>query len=98
MAYKFNITLEGSSPKIYRKVIVPENLSFAKFHLVIQIAMGWQNSHIYQFSLGDPYNSATIAPVYENYDDDGYGNEFEKFDAELTLLTAVFGAGKKDLN
>ena len=26
------------------------------------------------------------------------GSKFEKFDAELTLLTAVFGAGKKDLN
>ena len=71
MAYKFNITLEGSEPKIYRKVIVPENLTFTNFHLVIQIVMGWQNSHLYQFNLGAPYASETIAPVDEN-DDNGW--------------------------
>jgi hypothetical protein len=98
MAYKFTITLEGSDPKIYRKVIVPENLSFDDFHLVIQIVMGWGNYHLYQFNLGAPFNSDCIAPIDENDDDWGYGNKFEKFDAESTLLSAVFGGGKKNVH
>lgn len=41
---------EVSEPEVWRKLTVPDNFSFARFHMVIQEAFGWDNSHLYQFS------------------------------------------------
>ena len=98
MSYKFTITLAHSEPKIYRKVIVPEELTFAAFHRVIQIAMGWQNCHLYVFYLGAPYNSNYIEQRYEDQEDYGIISH-EKFDAETIVLRVIFGEGlKKKIN
>lgn len=49
--FQFKITLRNiSAPKVWRRVIVPENFSFHKFHLVIQESFGWYNSHLHEFS------------------------------------------------
>jgi hypothetical protein len=34
-------------------VAVPENISLARLHLVLQVVMGWTNFHLYQFVVGD---------------------------------------------
>ncbi len=52
-AYTFKITLKGSKPPIWRKVIIPADISFKRLHDTIQIAMGWTNSHLYQFQFKD---------------------------------------------
>jgi hypothetical protein len=41
--YQFKITLTDSDPLIWRRVLVPANLSLAVFHDIVQVAMGWQN-------------------------------------------------------
>lgn len=52
-AYLFKITLKGSYPMIWRKVIVPSNISFKSLHDTIQLAMGWSNTHLYRFQFKD---------------------------------------------
>lgn len=47
--YQLKITLDGIEPKIWRRVLVSEDLSLAKLHFVIQSAMGWWISHLHQF-------------------------------------------------
>lgn len=47
--YQIKITLAGARPPIWRRVLVSSTISLADFHLVIQIAMGWTNSHLHQF-------------------------------------------------
>jgi hypothetical protein len=42
---QLRITLNGSKPSIWRKLAVSSNIALADLHLVIQIAMGWANSH-----------------------------------------------------
>jgi hypothetical protein len=32
---------------------VPKEISFSLLHQIIQIVMGWENSHLYQFELGE---------------------------------------------
>ena len=50
MSYIFKIKLRGlSKPCVWRRISVPENLTFAEFHLVIQSAFGWTNTHLYEF-------------------------------------------------
>ncbi len=51
MAFQFKIQLSGlKDPKIWREIVVNENVSFHSFHNIIQISMGWENYHMYQFS------------------------------------------------
>ncbi len=47
--YQLKITLDGIEPEIWRRVLVSENLSLAKLHLVIQSVTGWWVSHLHQF-------------------------------------------------
>ncbi len=47
--YQIKISLIGAKPPIWRTVLVPSNLKLAAFHDVIQVAMGWTESHLHQF-------------------------------------------------
>ncbi|MEN8237208.1 MAG: plasmid pRiA4b ORF-3 family protein [Pseudomonadota bacterium] len=49
--YQFKITLKGITPKIWRRIQVPENYTFWDLHIAIQNAMGWSNYHMYEFSV-----------------------------------------------
>ena len=51
MTLQFKIQLKGiSEPSVWRRVIIPENFTFDRFHKVIQAAFGWYNCHLYEFS------------------------------------------------
>jgi hypothetical protein len=61
---QLKITLVGSHPPIWRRVQVPEALTLAQLHLVIQISMGWQNSHFHDFNVkGVRYADFSIEDV-----------------------------------
>jgi len=36
-------------PKIWRRLLIPSDLLLSDFHMIIQISMGWTNSHLHQF-------------------------------------------------
>jgi hypothetical protein len=50
--YQLKVTLEGSKPPIWRRLLVPANLTLGDLHYILQIAMGWTDSHLHQFLLG----------------------------------------------
>ncbi len=50
--YRLRIVLRDVSPAVWRRVIVPGALTFEGLHEVIQVVMGWQNYHLYDFELG----------------------------------------------
>ncbi len=47
--YQLKVTLAGSRPPIWRRVLVPGDMVLGQLHLVLQIAMGWTDSHLHQF-------------------------------------------------
>ncbi len=47
--YQIQIALNGSNPKIWRRVLVPSDMLLSDLHKVIQTVMGWTNSHLHQF-------------------------------------------------
>ncbi len=55
MIYKIKITLRDSKPPIWRRVAVEGQISLGHLHWVIQLAMGWTNSHLHQFIVGDTF-------------------------------------------
>ena len=49
LTYTLKITLRDARPPIWRRVTVPATYSFADLHFVIQVAMDWDNSHLWEF-------------------------------------------------
>jgi hypothetical protein len=47
--HELKITLRRSKPPIWRRVAVPSDIKLSDLHIVIQIVMGWSNSHLHQF-------------------------------------------------
>jgi hypothetical protein len=50
---QLKITLKDSSPPIWRRIIVAGDTSLAKLHGILQIAMGWWDCHLHQFTIHD---------------------------------------------
>lgn len=50
--YQLKVTLWGSKPQVWRRVLVPEQATLHHLHRIIQGAMGWTNSHLHQFIVG----------------------------------------------
>ena len=50
--YQLKITLRDSKPPIWRRVLVASDMTFAELHNVIQLAMGWEHSHLHDFRAG----------------------------------------------
>jgi hypothetical protein len=49
---QIKVTIDGITPKIWRRFLVKDNISFDELHNVIQTVMGWGNYHLYAFYLG----------------------------------------------
>jgi hypothetical protein len=51
--YHLKVVLNGTKPPIWRRLQVPGNANLGWLHAVLQVAMGWTNSHLHQFRVGD---------------------------------------------
>ncbi|MDB4433447.1 plasmid pRiA4b ORF-3 family protein [bacterium] len=63
-AYQVKVTLVGAKPPIWRRLLVKDDTDLHRLHLVIQDAMGWENSHLYQFEIDETR--------YTEFFDDGF--------------------------
>jgi hypothetical protein len=50
--FQLKATLLGTMPPIWRRLLVPANLTLAQLHDVLQAAMGWQDCHMHEFCAG----------------------------------------------
>lgn len=48
--FQLKVTLLGTRPPIWRQLLVPADLTLAQLHDVLQVAMGWQECHMHEFS------------------------------------------------
>src|SRR3989344_9082209 len=47
--FQLKIALDGITPKIWRRFLIKDNISFHDLHNIIQLIMGWGNYHLYSF-------------------------------------------------
>lgn len=53
--HQLKITLRYIQPPVWRRVEVPKDITLAKLHRILQVAMGWYDSHLHQFIVGKTY-------------------------------------------
>ncbi len=59
---QFKVWLIGISPMVWRRVLVPANFTLRELHGVIQVVMGWEGIHLYNFHLrAERYGSWELA-------------------------------------
>ena len=49
LVYQLEVTLKDIRPPIWRRFLVPANITFYKLHQVLQIVMGWGDYHLFGF-------------------------------------------------
>ena len=66
--YQIKVTLEDIRPPIWRRLEVLSDTTLEKLHLILQVAMGWADYHLHQF---------TIDGIEYGQPDPDYGSEVE---------------------
>lgn len=93
--FQFNIKLKNVEPAIWRKFQVPEDLSLDELHDIIQVVMGWENAHLYEFRVDDQRfgQPDDDAPEELEEADETYLDDLELKENDTLLYVYDFGDG-----
>ena len=50
--YELYVELEDIEPLVWRRLLVPATITLPKLHDLLQLTMGWTNSHLHSFTFG----------------------------------------------
>ena len=50
--YQIKVTLLDTDPPVWRRLLVPADLTLEQLHYVLQLAMGWEGCHMHEFRIG----------------------------------------------
>lgn len=74
--YLLKIRLLDIEPEIWRRFVVPADITLDRLHDAIQIVMGWQDTHLHEFTIGK--NRYTEGP--ESKEDGAHDGMFRLVD------------------
>lgn len=84
--YELHVELEHISPPIWRRLLVPSKIPLSKLHDLLQLSVGWTNSHLHSFSVGNKSYSTADADL----------DELEMLDEEDYTLEEVLGSSVRE--
>ncbi|MEU1589135.1 plasmid pRiA4b ORF-3 family protein [Micromonospora sp. NPDC005710] len=82
--FQLKMSLAGTRPPVWRRVLVPAGYTLDRLHRVVQHAMGWRDCHLHSFEID--------AMQYGEPDPDGELALHDELDARLD---AVLGKGSR---
>ena len=84
---RLRIDLDEVEPRVRRRIEVPLEITLDDLHTAIQIAMGWTDSHLYEFRVG--------RTAYGIPDPDWGFSEHKVLPAKKTRLTEILTGKRK---
>ena len=63
--YELYVELEDIEPLIWRRILVPGSIKLPKLHDLLQLVMGWSDSHLHSFEVGHK----TFSPAHDEMED-----------------------------
>jgi hypothetical protein len=85
--YQLKITLKESQPPIWRRIQV-KDCTLDKMHEHIQTVMGWTNSHLHHFKIGEQFYGDPML-IGDNFE------EFEYEDSTTTTLSDIIPENRR---
>jgi Plasmid pRiA4b ORF-3-like protein len=76
--HQLKVTLEGIRPPIWRRILVRSDVNLAGLHQIIQSAMGWNDSHLHDFTAGGI-----------SYGDRSFGEDMDVEDERKVRLSEI---------
>ncbi len=86
--YQLKVTLKYIRPPVWRRLLVPRDMTLGSLHDVLQTAFGWMDAHLHQFVVGDTYYGVP----HPEYRDLGPPMKDE---GQARLRTVIDGRAKK---
>ena len=90
--YQLKITIQGSHPTIWRRVIVPEKITFYDLDDIIEAVFGWTHSHLFMFKVGDKRFEGSPYPE-EDETTDSAAEPIDLWLYESAKLTYIYDFG-----
>jgi hypothetical protein len=59
------LDLRFTKPPVWRRLVLPGDLTLGELHSVIQGAMGWYDSHLHRFRTGADHNAAYFITEFD---------------------------------
>jgi hypothetical protein len=84
--YRLRVEIEKTEPVIYRVLLVYGNIGLDLLHAVLQVAIGWTNSHLHKFTVG---NSEYSDPEFNLNEDAFEGQKFVEDEGIVNLNEVV---------
>ncbi|MCX6876222.1 MAG: plasmid pRiA4b ORF-3 family protein [Verrucomicrobia bacterium] len=92
--FQIKITLKGSKPPIWRRLLLPGDIPLDCLHHVIQAAMGWYCCHLHQFMTGTGPTTRYFGEQTPDFSD---FNDLEIEDEREFSLAGLAPAARKKL-
>lgn len=89
--YQIQISLRGSKPRIWRRILVKSDLLLSDFHNIIQTSMGWTNSHLHQFIKDRIFYSCRMS-------DDDFCEDMDNVDYSKMRIADLLNKEKDKIN
>ncbi|MDT2815159.1 plasmid pRiA4b ORF-3 family protein [Vagococcus carniphilus] len=93
--YQLRIDIVGAKPPIWRRVLVPAEMTFEDLHEIIQTAFDWDTAHLYQFTVGNIILSDFEAEELLGEPTQFYFEPKVKKDMAKTKLSQLINLGDK---
>src|SRR5690554_4206110 len=85
-AYQIKVELEHTQPLIWRRLVIPAQVTFADLHAIIQNTLNFQDQHLYLFDL--PTYNLKVTNDKEAYQ---LHAEYKENQAELEKTLSALG-------
>lgn len=85
--YRLRVELLDIKPLIWRRLLVPADIKLPKLHQCLQLTMGWTDSHLHQFKVGETHYGIP----------DPEWSELEMLDERRVRLCDLIGEAQREI-